>query len=73
VTTLLEGMAGTEVALLVDPPALVFDAEPDPRAVRLGMDPYVLMRPEGRWDRPGILDQSAQRSARKPAAQKKRA
>jgi hypothetical protein len=29
VTTLLEGMAGTEVALLVDPPALVFDAEPD--------------------------------------------
>jgi predicted GNAT family N-acyltransferase len=52
---------------------IVFDAEPDPRAVRLGMDPYVLMRPEGRWDRPGILDQSAQRSARKPAAQKKRA
>jgi predicted GNAT family N-acyltransferase len=52
---------------------IVFDAEPDPKAVRLGMDPYVLMRPEGRWDRPGILDKSAQRSARKPAAQKKRA
>jgi hypothetical protein len=28
VTALLEQMAGTEVALLVDPPALVFDAEP---------------------------------------------
>ena len=29
VAALLERMAGTEVALLVDPPALVFDAEPD--------------------------------------------
>ena len=52
---------------------IVFDAEPNPKAVKLGMDPYVLMRPEGRWDRPGILDQSACRSARKPATQKKRA
>jgi predicted GNAT family N-acyltransferase len=52
---------------------IVFDAEPNPKAVKLGMDPYVLMRPEGRWDRPGILDQSAIRSARKPATQKRRA
>jgi predicted GNAT family N-acyltransferase len=52
---------------------IVLDTEPDPQAVRLGVDPYVLMRPEGRWDRPGILDKSAIRSARKPAAQKKRA
>jgi predicted GNAT family N-acyltransferase len=52
---------------------IVYDAKPNPKAVKLGMDPYVLMRPEGRWDRPGILDQSAQRSARKPATQKKRA
>jgi hypothetical protein len=29
VAALLERMAGTEVALLVDPPALVFDAEPE--------------------------------------------
>ena len=29
VAALLERMAGTEVALLVDPPALVFDTEPD--------------------------------------------
>jgi hypothetical protein len=29
VAALLERMAGTEVALLMDPPALVFDAEPD--------------------------------------------
>lgn len=51
---------------------IVFDAKPNPKAVRLGMDPYVLMRPEGRWDRPGILDRSAQRSAAKPATHKKR-
>ena len=52
---------------------IVFDAQPNPKAVKLGMDPYVLMRPEGRWDRPGILDQSAIRSGRKPATQKRRA
>ena len=51
---------------------IVFDAKPDPKAVKLGVDPYVLMRPEGRWDRPGILDRSAQRSAGKAATHKKR-
>ena len=48
---------------------IVFDAEPNPNAVKLGLDPYLLMRPEGRWDRPGILEQSAIRSARRPATQ----
>jgi predicted GNAT family N-acyltransferase len=51
---------------------IVFDAEPNPGAVRLGNDPYVLMRPEGRWDRPGILDRSAQRSTAKAVTHKKR-
>ena len=49
---------------------IVYDTEPSPKAVRLGNDPYILMRPEGRWDRPGILDQSARRSSRKSATQK---
>jgi predicted GNAT family N-acyltransferase len=49
---------------------IVFDAEPEPNAVKLGVDPYVLMRPEGRWDRPGILDKSAHRSAGKTATEK---
>ena len=32
-----------------------------PRARRaMGVDAYVPMRPEGRWDRPGVLDRSAQ-------------
>jgi hypothetical protein len=50
---------------------IVFDAEPNPNAVKRGA--HLLMRPEGRWDRPGILDQSAIRSARKPATQKRHA
>jgi predicted GNAT family N-acyltransferase len=44
---------------------IVFDTQPHPNAVKLGVDPYILMRPEGRWDRPGILDRSAQRSSGK--------
>lgn len=43
---------------------IVIDPEPNPQAITLGMDPYVLMRPEGRWDQPGILDRSASRGAR---------
>jgi predicted GNAT family N-acyltransferase len=51
---------------------IVFDTKPNPNAVKLGVDPYVLMRPEGRWDRPGILDRSANRNAGKAATHKKR-
>jgi len=51
---------------------IVYDAEPNPKAIKLGIDPYVLMRPEGRWDRPGVLDKSALRNAH-PAARAKRA
>ncbi len=39
------------------------DYPSDPDALRFGEDPYVLIRPEGRWDRPGILEQSAARGA----------
>ena len=31
------------------------------RASRLNDDPYVLIRPEGSWDTPGILEKSASR------------
>jgi predicted GNAT family N-acyltransferase len=46
---------------------IVIDTEPNPNAIALGVDPYVLMRPEGRWDRPGVLDRSAQRGSRQVA------
>jgi predicted GNAT family N-acyltransferase len=51
---------------------IVIDADPNPKAIRLGVDPYVLMRPEGRWDEPGILDRSARRSSQNTAAGKKK-
>jgi predicted GNAT family N-acyltransferase len=44
---------------------IVIDTEPNPEAVTLGVDPYVLMRPEGRWDQAGILDRSASRGSRR--------
>jgi predicted GNAT family N-acyltransferase len=50
---------------------IVIDPAPSPQAIRLGMDPYVLMRPEGQWDRPGILDRSAERSRQSATAKKK--
>lgn len=47
---------------------IVIDTDPNPNAIALGVDPYVLMRPEGRWDRPGVLDRSAQRGLGQVAA-----
>ncbi len=32
-----------------------------PQSITLNDDPYVLIRPEGRWDTPGILERSASR------------
>lgn len=34
---------------------------PDPDAVAIGADPYLIIRPEGQWHKPGILEQSAMR------------
>lgn len=46
---------------------MVANLEPDPSALRLGVDPYVLIRPEGRWHVPGILEKSAVRLATNPS------
>lgn len=35
-------------------------------AIGFGADPYVILRPEGDWDRPGILEYSAARPATAP-------
>jgi len=34
------------------------DTEKHPQSITLNDDPYVLIRPEGRWDTPGILEKS---------------
>jgi predicted GNAT family N-acyltransferase len=47
------------------------DLPPHPDAITIETDPYVLIRPEGRWHVPGILERSASRKA--PAALEERA
>jgi predicted GNAT family N-acyltransferase len=37
-----------------------------PNALTLACDPYVLIRPEGRWHMPGILEESAVRPSTSP-------
>jgi predicted GNAT family N-acyltransferase len=46
---------------------IVADVERDPEAVTLGVQPYVIIRPEGRWDVPGILEQSSSRPVTRPS------
>ena len=42
---------------------------PHPDAVKFGSSPYVVLRPEGAWDRPGALDRSAARPITSPSIQ----
>lgn len=42
---------------------VIKDVTPPADAMSINSAPLVLLRPEGRWDEPGILDQSARRSA----------
>jgi len=46
--------------------------DPDPQAIRIGSDPYHIIRPEGRWHKPGILETSVSRAATSPSVAKKR-
>jgi predicted GNAT family N-acyltransferase len=43
---------------------MVRNGEPSPDCVGIGDDPYVLIRPEGRWHEPGILERSADRGVK---------
>ncbi len=45
---------------------MVLDLEPGPDAITLDSDPYVIIRPEGDWDMPGVLDLSAGRPVTSP-------
>jgi len=45
---------------------MVLDLEPGADAITLDSDPYVIIRPEGDWDRPGVLDISAGRAVTSP-------
>jgi predicted GNAT family N-acyltransferase len=39
------------------------ETEKHPQSISLAADPYVIIRPEGLWDTPGILEMSASRGA----------
>src|SRR5215471_1087200 len=45
----------------------------DPDAIGIGGDPYVIIRPEGRWHVPGVLERSAARSTNRPSAREEAA
>ena len=49
---------------------IVADVERDPNAITLGTAPFVVIRPEGRWDAPGILEQSAARPVTRPSVKR---
>lgn len=46
---------------------MVLDAEHHPKAISIGVDPYIMIRPEGRWHVPGILERSAIRPVTRPS------
>jgi predicted GNAT family N-acyltransferase len=45
---------------------MLLEIEPGPDAITLDSDPYVIIRPEGEWDQPGVLDRSAARPPSSP-------
>ena len=49
---------------------MVAELEPDPKAITITADPYVAIRPEGRWHVPGILEASLSRPATNPSVKK---
>ena len=46
---------------------LEFDLQPPADAITIDSDPFVLLRPEGAWDVPGVLDRFAGPATRSPA------
>jgi hypothetical protein len=46
---------------------MVMDMDRHPDAIAIGVNPYVIIRPEGRWHLPGALEQSAARPVTRPA------
>lgn len=45
---------------------LVAEVDPHADAITINSDPYVIIRPEGEWDTPGILERSSIRPATNP-------
>jgi predicted GNAT family N-acyltransferase len=48
---------------------MTYDMTPAAKPVSVETDPYVVIRPEGNWQEPGILERSAARGVRLPSAE----
>jgi predicted GNAT family N-acyltransferase len=48
---------------------VLLEIEPSKDAITMESDPYVIIRPEGEWDTPGVLDRSSSRAATSPLRQ----
>ena len=46
---------------------VMVEIEPHPNPITIGTDPYVIIRPEGRWHVPGVLERSASRPVTCPS------
>ena len=51
---------------------MVMNAPRDPKAIAIGQDPYVVIRPEGRWHVPGVLEASSKRPVSRPSVDTQR-
>lgn len=51
---------------------IVLDTSRHPKAISIGVDPYIMIRPEGRWHVPGILERSASRPVTRPSVERMR-
>jgi predicted GNAT family N-acyltransferase len=49
---------------------VVLDVSRSPQAITIGADPYVTIRPEGRWHAPGVLERSSARTHTQPSARR---
>jgi predicted GNAT family N-acyltransferase len=50
---------------------ILAEIEPHPDAIGIGVDPYLTIRPEGRWHLPGVLERSASRAAAEASIQER--
>lgn len=50
---------------------VLLETAPHPGAICLGIDPYILIRPEGRWHEPGVLERSAARPVKRSVGERR--
>jgi len=52
---------------------MIAELDRHPDAISIGGDPYVIIRPEGRWHVPGVLERSASRTTNRSPTEERAA